>query len=169
MERDQLIQKVSWRLLIITCISLTIILVIFSISRFLPARFPMTLFCFACGLVGGFVSIQQRLRSIKDPELVLLSNSWTMITLVPIYGGIFSLLLYALFLSGLVQGQLFPEFYIPSFGQKPSTEEFRSFLTETSPKTAQDFCKFIFWCFVAGYSERFVPQLVEKISSQKGN
>ena len=44
----------------------------------------------------------------KRQELTLLTRSWFPILLVPVFGGVFSLVLYCLFLSGIVSGSLFP-------------------------------------------------------------
>lgn len=119
---------------------------------------------FECGIIGGFVSIQQRLKNIESEELLLLSESWATILVIPIYGGIFSLVLYVLFLAGLVQGHLFPVFYIPEFASPPTSENIVAFLTQTYPAQGVDVAKLIFWSFVAGFSERFVPQIINKVA-----
>jgi len=122
---------------------------------------------FECGLIGGFVSIQQRLQQIDDEELSLLRESWATILIIPIFGGIFAQILYMLFLSGLVQGHLFPSFFIPPFSDTPTVEDVHAFLTQTYPKTGADFAKLIFWSFTAGFSERLVPQIVSKMSKER--
>ena len=103
------------------------------------------------------------MQKIDNDELELLSKSWASILLVPIYGGIFALALYIIFLSGLIEGSMFPEFYTAPFEEKPTTENIINLLKETYPKSAEDFAKFIFWSFVAGFSERFVPQIIHKV------
>jgi len=128
---------------------------------------------FGCGLLGGFVSIQQRLKKIGDEELDLLSQSWFQILLIPVYGGIFAGVLYVAFLSNIVEGPLFPKFVGPPFSQPiPTTSDLRAFFSQTYPASGADLAKFIFWSFVAGFSERFVPQIIEtsqKDSEEKKN
>jgi len=120
---------------------------------------------FGCGLLGGFVSIQQRLKLLGDEELESLAKSWFQILLIPIYGGIFSLVLYVAFLSEIVTGTLFPHFSIPAFtAPMPTRDDMIAFLDATFPSSGQDVAKLLFWSFVAGFSERFVPQILEKTS-----
>jgi hypothetical protein len=80
-----------------------------------------------------------------------------------LFGGIFALVLYILFLSGLVEGSLFPKFSIPAFGDPPTADDIRRFLTESNPKTGADLCKLMFWSFAAGFSERLVPKTIQSI------
>jgi hypothetical protein len=164
-ERQKKILIVTKRLIIFSAVSVLIVAIIFSISFISLEKFPVSPFCFACGIIGGFVSIQQRLRKIDDSELDLLAQSWATILLIPLYGGIFALILYVLFLSGLLKGDLFPNFYIPPFNDVPSKADFIKFLGETFPKTPADFAKFTFWSFVAGFSERYVPQIIKSVAS----
>jgi hypothetical protein len=126
----------------------------------------MSWFCFECGIIGGFVSIQQRLKRVSDEELTYLSQSWTSILVVPVFGGVFALVLYLLFLAGIVKGPLFPKITIPPFTtEAPTIEELKGFFTETLPASGSDFAKLAFWCFVAGFSERFVPQIIQRVSN----
>jgi hypothetical protein len=165
-ERQKKILVVTKRLIIFSAISVISVTIIFSISFIAFKRFPVSPYCFACGIMGGFVSIQQRLRKIDDSELDLLCQSWATILLIPLYGGIFALILYILFLSGLLKGDLFPVFYIPQFNNVPSQEDFIKFLYETFPRSPGDFAKFTFWSFVAGFSERYVPQIIKSVASK---
>ncbi|MGZ3273714.1 MAG: hypothetical protein ACXU82_16825 [Caulobacteraceae bacterium] len=125
-------------------------------------RFPVSWACFGCGLVGGFISIQQRLKTFGDGELDLLSKSWFQIVLVPIYGGLFALILYVGLLAEVVKGDLFPKFSIPAFHSPPTTADLQAFFAETYPVSGQDLAKLLFWSVVAGFSERFIPQIIGK-------
>ncbi|WP_199326296.1 hypothetical protein [Nostoc parmelioides] len=129
-------------------------------------RFPVSWFCFECGIIGGFVSIQQRLKKVEDEELEYLSQSWIAILVNPIFGGLFALVLYVLFLSGIIESALFPKFAIPEFkGQPfPTTDDLRYFFTTTYPASGSDFAKLAFWSFVAGFSERLVPQMIQRVA-----
>jgi hypothetical protein len=162
---------VSKRLLIFVGITLILTVAVFSYTYFFSTqRFLVSWLVFECGIIGGFVSIQQRLKSINETELAILSQSWASILLIPVYGGIFSLLLYVLFLSSLIQGSSFPKFYIPEFSQYEVTaNDIHKFLTETYPQSGPDLAKLIFWSFCAGFSERFVPQIIQSITSQSNN
>lgn len=164
-SRAKMLLIISKRLLIFAGLSVVATTIVFAISYFPESnqRLMISWLVFECGIIGGFVSIQQRLKDIELEELKLLSESWATILVIPLYGGIFALVLYVLFLSGLIEGHLFPHFYIPDFGDKPSTDNIKAFLTETYPSQGSDLAKLIFWSFVAGFSERFVPQVIHRV------
>ena len=166
LERTGRILLVSKHLLLFTLVTLAATAAVFCIGLWL-GRFPVSWFCFECGIIGGFVSIQQRLKRVSDDELTYLSQSWTAILVVPVFGGVFALVLYILFLSGLVEGPLFPTITIPPFTKgTPTIADLRRFFTETYPASGSDFAKLAFWCFVAGFSERFVPQIIQRVSDR---
>ena len=145
-----------------TGVALIAMTAVFAGAFMFQQRLMMSFLAFACGIIGGFVSIQQRLKTIGGDELALLAKSWFQIVLVPIFGGVFALVLYCMLLSGIVAGQVFPAFFIPAAPDTgPDTAFMTSVLTQTYPKTGPDLAKFIFWSFVAGFSERFVLNFVD--------
>src|SRR6185437_16406897 len=117
----------------------------FGATLYLRAHFMVSWVCFGTGLLGGFVSIQQRLKKVSDAELELLSQSWFQIILIPVYGGLFALTLYVGFLSQIVTGELFPKFYIPPFHAPPTTADVQAFFAETYPVSGADMAKLLFW------------------------
>ncbi|ACL73338.1 hypothetical protein [Thioalkalivibrio sulfidiphilus] len=163
LERRRHLHTITRRLIILAGLSLVLSGIIFAAAFLGTGRLMLSWLCFQCGIIGGFVSIQQRLKDIQDDELQLLAESWFSVLLIPVYGGIFALVLYVLFIAQLVGGQLFPSFHIPAFSVPPSSENIHALLTETLPASGPDLAKLIFWSFVAGFSERFVPQVVQGI------
>jgi hypothetical protein len=153
---------VTRRLIMMTLLAVGFVAAVFLITLATGKRFMVSWACFGCGLVGGFVSIQQRLKNVSDEELDLLSRSWFQILLIPVYGGIFALVLYLAFLSGIVEGTLFPRLSVPAFGSPPTSADMKNLFTSTYPTTGVDLAKLIFWSFVAGFSERLVPQIISK-------
>jgi hypothetical protein len=66
------------------------------------------------GTVGGCVSMLQRIQSAPTEgdalfNLAALSNGWRGLSLSPIYGAIFALLLFIMFAAGIMQGSIFPK------------------------------------------------------------
>ncbi len=163
-SKPKMLLIVTRRLLLFTVITLVVTAIVFGATFFFGKRLMISWLAFECGIIGGFVSIQQRMSTIELDELQLLTESWATILVIPIYGGIFALVLYVLLLTNLIQGPLFPTFYIPQFDSPPTTENVVTFLTQTYPEQGKDVAKLIFWTFVAGFSERFVPQIINKIS-----
>jgi hypothetical protein len=113
----------------------------------------------ASGLIGGFVGLQRRLKDLTVPDLQLIADSWIYTCLSPLVGGVLALLLYVLFLSELVSGDLFPHF-VPDAGlQDPPG--FSSIFMQHGERY-QEYAKLLFWCFVAGFSERFVTDVISR-------
>ena len=167
MDRVANIHTLTKRLILMTAVSLFVFGLIFGASYFYNERLMMTWLGFICGIIGGFVSIQQRIKNVSDEELTLLTKSWFQILLVPIFGGVFSLVLYCVFVAGIISGNMFPEFYIPEpVNSVPDKKFMIELFTKTYPLTGQDFAKFLFWSFVAGFSERFVPQIVNNVANK---
>lgn len=157
--------KITKRLILMTLCGLLVVAMVFGVTLIFGKKFMVSWACFGCGLVGGFVSIQQRLKRIGDEELELLSKSWFQILLIPIYGGVFALVLYLAFLGNIVEGAMFPRFFIPEFSIPPSSDDMKKLFTATYPIAGVDFAKLIFWSFLAGFSERLVPQIISKTST----
>ena len=159
--------KVTKRLILMTVFGLLVVALFFGVTLVFGKKFMVSWACFGCGLIGGFVSIQQRLKRIPDEELELLSRSWFQILLIPIYGGVFALVLYLAFLGNIIEGAMFPRFSLPEFSVPPSTQDMKNLFTSTYPTAGVDLAKLIFWSFVAGFSERLVPQIISKTSSSR--
>ncbi|OIQ49454.1 hypothetical protein BerOc1_01379 [Pseudodesulfovibrio hydrargyri] len=164
-ERRQHIMLISRRLLIYSGIALGLTSLLFVGGLWFGRSVFITAVVFGCGIMGGFVSIQQRLGSIEDDELDILSKSWASVLIIPLFGGIFALVLYVIFLTGILDLPIFPKFYIPAFTNDRAVD-LPAFLQRTSPVSGQDMAKVMFWSFVAGFSERFVPQVIRSVTSQ---
>ena len=166
--RTENILRVTKRLVLMTGGALVVVVGFFGATLYLRAHFMVSWVCFGCGLLGGFVSIQQRLKTFSDAELALLSQSWFQIILIPVYGGLFALVLYVGFLSQIVTGELFPRFFIPPFHSPPTTGDVQLFFAETYPVSGSDMAKLLFWSLVAGFSERFIPQIISGAGDRGG-
>jgi len=154
-------------MIILISVSLVLAGAMFTLPLIIHTRVMFFWLCLLCGIIGGFVSIQQRMKKISDSELKLLSGSWFQMLLTPIYGGIFAILLYVIFQSQFVSSIVFPEFEYPPIPDTGiSSQYFVDFIRNTVPKSGPDFSKLLFWCFVAGFSERFVPRIISEIEDK---
>jgi hypothetical protein len=123
------------------------------------------------GLFGGFVSVQQRLQSANDVDPFFkrleLSAGWGSIILIaPLMGMVFAIVLFELFVSGMVTGQLFPSF-VPVDGNKVDAYSFQSFSVGSTPKAPTEWAKLAVWAFIAGFAERLVPDVVSRLADMK--
>ncbi len=68
-------------------------------------------------------------------------------------GALFALLLTAMFVGGLVQGALFPDFH-------------GSYSWRELNFRIPDWGKLMVWSFLAGFSERLLPQMLDKLTDR---
>jgi len=159
-----LVQTVSKRLVQALCVLLALILSVAvlasatgSIPEFLK-DFSVPLMVALSGAIGGFVSIQRRLKRLPKADLSLFAESWVYIALAPLVGAVLALLVYLLFLSDLLgSGGLFPVF-VEDSPIKNSQGIQRLF--DQHGKSFQDYAKLLVWAFVAGFSETFVTNII---------
>ena len=122
-------------------------------------KMPTLLLVLLVGTIGGFVGLQRRLPALSEADLDLLTGSKITVGLAPVTGGILAMLLYVLFLSGIISGGLFPKF-VPDDGCPPA--DFTS-LFHTHAESYVDYAKLVVWSFVAGFSERFVTDILGRL------
>lgn len=122
------------------------------------------------GMLGGCVSAVSRLYSIAWTGETALAlddlnhTSWGLaLNLVTstLEGGIFAMVLYAIFAGGLVEGALFPRFN----ETKVNTPFFHEFM-EKGLATHGDLAKALVWAFIAGFSERLVPDFLRTFETR---
>lgn len=125
------------------------------------------------GMLGALMSITRRLQSLisvgalnQDPVMALTGLNYGLVGVVValISGAIFAILLYAVMLSGLLGegGGMLPKFNESSgLGNVRVTLSYLMF--DVNPASYSDFAKVIVWSFVAGFAERFVPDVLDRM------
>jgi hypothetical protein len=126
---------------------------------------PTPVAIFFVGFVGGFVGLQRRLKALPDDDLTLLANSWTYILLSPLAGAILAELVYVVFVSGLLQGDMFPSFH-PDAVTQPASYSLKT-LFEVHCEAPADYAKVIFWSFLAGFSEKFATNIIGQFEARE--
>jgi len=139
-----------------------------------PERIGSFFFAFFLGCIGGSVALLKRIRKEDSKVIEGLATYW-IATLMPLlYGGVMAGVAYLLFMSGILSGDggnglftsnLFPNFTTPN----PETGELLSFkhIAQMRPATLKDFGKLLVWCFLAGYSEKFVIGILKQLERSK--
>jgi len=122
---------------------------------------------FFAGAVGATLNTYYRLSKLAaipaselnlDPiDEKLMSLQMYVSTLV---GGILAILMYGLCFSGLVEGALFPKF--KSAAEQAEYENLQVFLGQLRPATTVDAAKAVIWSFISGFSERLIPNLLDR-------
>jgi hypothetical protein len=168
-ERQLCLQSVTKKLVTLTALCLVALAITLYVA--LPGvlgvkRTYLVVYVFGAGLIGGFVSIQQRLPAIQLAEIRELSRSWLSILLIPVNGGVFALVLMLMFIAGLLEGALFPKYTAVPIDHGDLLNSFANWLAYTFPEQGRDLAKLFFWSFVAGFSERFVPQIIRRTAER---
>jgi hypothetical protein len=141
------------------------------------------------GIMGGCVSMLQRIQSAPNEgdalyNLAALSHGWKGISLSPLYGGIFAMLLYVLFTAGILQGSVFPRIVplnvasaTPAESKSPapsplpspspaatSSSSAQSLpFSNTGPEDGRAYALVVIWSFLAGFAERLVPDTLNRL------
>jgi hypothetical protein len=155
-ETPDLVRKVSHRLFKAIVGVVVLCLLVLYLVPALTGEGPVILLVLLTGTIGGFVSIQRRVNAMPVDGLRLMAASWLSAFLAPFVGGVLALVLYLLFLTELVGGQLFPHFALPESGGIQVLSQVQGAPVE--------YAKLLFWSFIAGYSESFVVDVLGKFA-----
>jgi hypothetical protein len=161
-EKLRMIRKVSNRIVSALAVLLCIIIP-GSFYTLYHGGVPTALAIFTVGVVGGVVGLQRRLKRMSDEDLMLLANSWVYVCLSPLTGGILAVVIYILFVSGMLKGGLFPEF--APVDDPTKSEIGLPVLFKVHPLAAGDYGKALLWGFIAGFSERFATDIISRFES----
>jgi hypothetical protein len=162
----------SPRVDLIKIVSLRLLIALFSVSGFTIAFLAVSMWrksdvaftpCLPVltGAIGGLVGLQRRLKRLTSDDLELLASSPLYIYLSPFVGGLLAMLLFFLFLSGLVESKLFPHF-VPDPHPDPDHAGNLFSLFDMGGEPSSEYAKLIFWSFVAGFSEKFVTNFISQ-------
>lgn len=164
----------SLRATFFTQIGLLLLLAVLFIIGYSDNKWKVGSFFFAIilGALGASVSLMKRVRANDLPFSTDQSNLGIFATLIPIlYGTVLAGVAYLLFMSGILSGDggtgllttnLFPNFINPD----PNDDLLKQFVT-IQPSGIKDSGKLLVWCFLAGYSERFVTGILSQLESRK--
>jgi len=123
---------------------------------------------FFAGSIGAVVNNYYRLSRLskdKDIKPEYLDRPFSILQMyVSLFlSGILGFVAYGLFMSGLLQGELFPTFSITIDNDYKNLYDF---LVSVQPKTNADAAKTIVWAFISGFSERFIPNVLDTLVSK---
>lgn len=141
--------------------------------------FPAQVVVLLAGALGAFFSALMRLYSLDRLPAALLRADMndlgrfhlTIYSLVPpVTGMIGAIVLYYAFASGLIGGDLFPKFTCISDPSHSKCTTFFPDLFYYAPESSQAYAKCVVWGFIAGFSERLVPDALGRLEqNQQGH
>lgn len=111
------------------------------------------------GATGAYLSMLMRILGVAESSqlgrnIVQFQNSRTALKLGPLLGAIFATVLSGLFAARVVTLDIFPQ--LDKAGHIPW---FYVFYYHT------DFAKWMVWAFIAGFSERLVPDMLDRLTA----
>ncbi len=122
-------------------------------------EYPISWFIIGAAIMGSVANESYRRAGLLHPTTGRIAAYLCWKSAVSI---IFAFLLYLMLVAGLIGGDMFPKFVA-----RPLPEgtywNMQRFLTDVEPATHRDIAKILVWSFIAGYAERFVPNLVGRI------
>ena len=126
------------------------------------------------GMLGAFFSALTRLYNVSEalisPTMQMLEARYLFMysSVPPVIGAVAAMVLYFAFVGNFFgSGGFFPAF---GCGTENGCVRLHEILQDFGPKTAPDYGKTLIWSFVAGFSERFVPDTLQTFvaRSQEG-
>ena len=136
-------------------------------------RLNMGSFFFAVimGALGSSISLLRRVR-LQDNALEKEYKSIKKFAvLMPVlYGTLLSGIAYLCFMSGILSGEggsgIITTNLFPNFTDAVSESNVLQQFIETQPSQIQDTGKLLVWCFIAGYSEKFIIGIISQLESK---
>jgi len=140
-----------------------VILVTFTAYLVLPlTEVSNVLSVFCIGALGGTTSTYYRLKDLpaeREVNKVAILQVYT----TPLVAGIFACILFIALVSQIIDGELFPNFVYQEGSERG---KFVEFLWAAYTESHSDSAKLFLWSFIAGFVERIVPNMIDKIASE---
>jgi hypothetical protein len=137
----------------------------------LDNQFPVALMVVFLGGCGACISFLRRLSQVPQnieslSGLLELRKSYADVFVAMVSGGLFALLLYLVFASGLL-GELFSRNLVPNFREvtcnASGTRTLMWFITSLELEDRKAMAILFIWSFIAGFAEQLVPDVITRI------
>jgi len=135
---------------------------------------PVLVLVVLLGILGAFFSALTRLYRIDEAGAALISPAVEQLGgpylfmysfVPPVIGAIAASVLYLIFIGKLVTGVVFPD--IGCVAEK-SCATVQAMMHNYLPVKPEDYGKALVWSFIAGFSERMVPDLLQSLVAKQG-
>ncbi|WAK01351.1 hypothetical protein [Methylobacter sp. YRD-M1] len=156
--------NIVWRKLLIIFIVLLALSIILSL---MAGSYTVPVLTFIIGNIGGYVGIHRSLSALTDTEVDQLSKSWLGLVVPSFVGGILACVLYILFISGIISGELFPEIVEDAVKEGATKPEGFEDIFHQHAKGFSEYAKLFFWAFVAGFNQKYVVDVIDSIKSRQ--
>jgi hypothetical protein len=143
------------------------------VAYFLKWEVPLLLLVVLAGILGAFFSALTRLYKVDEAGAALISptiehlGGWYLLMysfVPPVIGAIASVVLYLIFVGKMMSGGLFPDISCMDGKTCGNVQDIMHYYW---PKTPEDYGKALVWAFIAGFSERLVPDLLQSLVAKQ--
>ena len=128
-------------------------------------QYPISWFIIVAAILGSVVN-----QPFRHGELQHVTVGWIVGYLFwkSTVSIVFAFVLYMIFIAGLISGDMFPRFVRTTLETGGQYQNMKEFATKVDPESYKDVAKILVWSFIAGYSEKFVPNLISQILKTPG-
>jgi hypothetical protein len=155
--------NIIWRKLLVIFVALLGLSIAISLKS---GPFTVPELVFISGNIGGYVGIHKNLANLSDVEISQLSSSWLGLVVPSFVGGILACVVYLLFISGIISGELFPKIVEDAVEEGAKQPESFLIIFHQHADGASEYAKLLFWTFVAGFNQKYVVDIIESIKSR---
>lgn len=142
----------------------TVMVISFFLANFFWTKTNLLSLVIAAGMGGGVISTYIRVKGSTGqssydgaPGIPKLQAY-----ISPLVAGMLALVFHGFLASGIVTGHLFPKF----IGDELKYNSLPEMLKLLAPDTNRDAAKAVVWAFVAGFSERLVPNVLDMVTKK---
>lgn len=135
----------------------------------------LVLFCSAAiaGAAGSFISVVLRIQGVRDntqlaQNIFAFKYSKTTVQVAPLIGMLFALLLCFIIFGGLIGGSMFPTIHI-ILNDKDKSQVIDPNAFSRVLNDIGELSKLLVWSFIAGFSERLIPDMVDMLADKAKN
>lgn len=121
---------------------------------------PISWFILVAAIVGSVVNQPFSEENLENGNIGLIVGYILWKVAVSI---VFAFALYMIFIAGFISGDLFPRFVKTTIQDGGQYVNMKEFVTKVDPESYKDVAKILVWSFIAGFSEKFVPNLIFQI------
>lgn len=175
--REKRIQRIKTSLVWWLCLTALAFLFLAKCNKAEPSALLMLGIVMLVGTMGAVLSIGRRMLPISSQDVAQsdpviratqFDHGWIGIVLSILAGGISALVLYLLMAAGLsdLGGELMPKFVSAYTDNKECAQSLNlnTYFSLLMPVNTVSFAKVLCWSFVAGFAEKFVPDILDRMA-----
>jgi hypothetical protein len=178
--REQRIQSVKRKLCVGLFLCTSLVVILSACNKTEPSAALVLLTVVLMGGMGAILSIGRRMlpvssQNVTESDPIIKATQFDHggigILLSIFAGGAAALVLYLLMVAGLhrLGDQLMPQFVSPCLYSDWCNLSLNSFFASLIPVDTKSFAMVLCWSFVAGFAEKFVPDILDRMGKNDKN